>query len=279
MKKVALPKIPDYSTLSPVEVAAIRAEFRVRYGLIKKEHPEITIPAIAEDAPLENLYVEFSRFVRHIRIANSNKTKGIKLALIACHCVIEVVLTKGLKWRQAEGYARKEIARMNKYETLIIQLGARDIESAESTPWSLELQIIWMAGLNAAIFIGLKLLSTLVGIDISDGMLDGAFGILDESGVTAVMEKKAESKESGAAPSTAIPVVPSGGFDWSSIGSLAGPMMVKMINGMGAGPGDGGSNPMAMLGTFAKMFTGGAASPAAARPGGRPRPVYRPMKL
>ena len=102
--------VPDYSSMSEVEQAQHRANFRNRFGILRESWPSYHIPDYGEDVPLEQIHAQYDIYVRHLHI--SNDVDQYKVYLVIMWLLIELFCIKiGLNIR---GYTLAHIGSINK---------------------------------------------------------------------------------------------------------------------------------------------------------------------
>lgn len=154
-----VPQIPDYNSMTPIEQAQWREEFRVKFGLLRSAFRDFSIPAIDPQEPLEMVHARYERYIRHIHI--SGAADSYRNYLILMFLVIELLATQVLGL-PCNGYTMAQMRSMSKYEQLLIQLGEKWYVPGGSD-WPVEYRIIFLALFNALVFMGMKYLSQYVG--------------------------------------------------------------------------------------------------------------------
>lgn len=154
-KKVKKSKKPNYSEMTLVEQKKARKTFKNRFELLRDSWKNYNIPEIDEDTPLDEIHEQYEYYVKNIQIKeNSGK---YKVYMVLLWLGIEFVCAKlGLN---ISGYTMLQLKTMNKYERLLIKLGERNYKytSSEESTWPVEFDLIFMALVNAIIFIFIKL--------------------------------------------------------------------------------------------------------------------------
>lgn len=139
----------DYDSMSLEEQAVHRTDFRVKFGLLAGTFPNYQVPQNLDSLSLHEIEAMYERYVRHIYVCRSRDKYKIFL-IIGC-TAMEWFITKMLGLN-ASGYTMAQIRGLSNYDRLLIQLGERNYSTAESE-WSLEVQILFMMGANAVIFV------------------------------------------------------------------------------------------------------------------------------
>ncbi len=174
--------VPNYSLMSQEEQAQHRSVFRTRFGLLRNAWPNYYIPDISDDVPLEQIHAQYDIYVRHIHI--SSNVDQYKVYLVIMWLIIELFCIKiGLN---IGGYTMSQMKGMNKYERLLIVLGETNYRTAgpethvQST-WSPEIQILFMALVNAVTFILIKMLSDYIDERMATTIIEGLSSYLSGS--------------------------------------------------------------------------------------------------
>ena len=198
-----VPEIPDYSSMSTVEQAQWREEFRIKFGLLRSAFRDYSIPDIDPEEPLEVIHARYERYIRHIHI--SGAADSYRNYLILMFLIIELLATQVLGL-PCNGYTMAQMRSMSKYERLLIELGEKWYVPGGSD-WPVEYRIIFLALFNALVFMGIKWLAKYVGEGAAESLVNAVVGgvVNNDSGNT--------DKESGDIGDAG------GGFD---LGSLIG---------------------------------------------------------
>ena len=151
------PKIPNYSEMSIEEQAKHRSTFLARFSLLRDSWKSHNIPEIKDSMSLEEIHDIYDIYVKNIHVSQS-KDK-YKVYMVVMWLFIEYACIKmGLN---VSGYTMAQMKSMTKYERLLIELGEKNYQyspAGEANDWPVELNIVFMALANAAIFIVIKML-------------------------------------------------------------------------------------------------------------------------
>ena len=116
--------IPDYTSLTLKEQEEHRAQFRVKFSIIRNSFPEWNVPDISDNEPLEDIYVKYLMYLRKLNI--DHRVDQYKVYLVGMLTSIELVGTKvGLR---VHGYTKQQIESMNKYLPFLMELAEADYE-------------------------------------------------------------------------------------------------------------------------------------------------------
>ena len=233
---------PDYSAMSPPDIARYRADFRIKIGILRNVFPTYGIPEFGEDVDLDVIHTHYDRYVRQIHV--NNNVDSYKQYLIIFWLGLELFGVKvlGLDF---SGYAMNQHNIMTKYDQYLIELGEKSGGGMGSS-WPVEVRILMMAIFNALIFILIKYLSNWVGPGFSGVIQNVVNGLI--AGNTTIPPQQsaapATNTRSGG-NGTGIPDPPQpqqGGFDFGSLIANIVPMFTR---GMGNNNANGEQQPRA----------------------------------
>lgn len=164
-------KIPNYSGMSLQEQAHYRANFRTKFGILREAWPNFYIPDIPDTLSLEEIHTQYDVYIRNIHI--NKEVDQYKVYLVIVWLVIEFFCIKiGLN---IGGYTVVQMKSMNKYERLLMELGESNHKETAvevKSNWPVEIRIIFMALVNAVMFIIIKMLASFIGDDNANKVVD-----------------------------------------------------------------------------------------------------------
>ena len=151
-------KIPKYNDMSIEEQDRHRRNFSSRYNILRETWKTHDIPQIKDSMSLEEIHEEYEVYVKNIHVSQS--TDKYKVYMVIMWLFIEYgCIQIGLN---VSGYTMSQVKSMSKYERLLIELGEKNYKYAPmgdtNSDWPVELNILFMALANAAIFIIIKML-------------------------------------------------------------------------------------------------------------------------
>lgn len=143
-----------------VSDAKKRADYRVKFSILREAYPEMSIPDPRDDQGVDEIETMYKQYVKRIHIDTSVDQN--KLYLLILWMVIEVIAARyiGLPMK---GYTKYQFKYMNKYQMLLIELGERSYSSSLGEGWPVEIRLLGMAVFNAVLFVLVKFLSDKVG--------------------------------------------------------------------------------------------------------------------
>ena len=168
---------PDYSKLNLEQEVYMRTQFRAKFGILRTSYPEWNIQDPDERLTLDQIHDVYEYYIRQIMV--SKETGQYKVYLVIFFMFIEVIGVKLLKLNMS-GYTMSQLRIMNRYDTLLAELGEKWLVSSGSD-WPVEARLLMMATFNAVIFIAVRYLCSWMGVDglaetiqnFVDSMLNG----------------------------------------------------------------------------------------------------------
>lgn len=150
--------IPNYAEMPPEEQTRCRNTFRSRYNILRDTWKTHDIPEIKDLMSLEEIHEGYEIYIKNIHVSQS--TDKYKVYMVVMWLFIEYgCIQMGLN---VSGYTMSQMKSMSKYERLLIELGEKNYKYApmgdSHSDWPVELNILFMALANAAIFIVIKML-------------------------------------------------------------------------------------------------------------------------
>ena len=151
--------------MRPEVQAQYRADFRVKFGTLRRNWPNFHIPDPPESTSLEQIHAQYDIYIRHIHV--SNNIDMYKLCLVVVWLAIEGFCFKiGL---DISGYTVSQMNAMNKYEQLLIELGETNYKTASEgtgtqSQWPVEIRIVYASLVSAVGFIIIKMLASWVNM-------------------------------------------------------------------------------------------------------------------
>jgi hypothetical protein len=168
---------PDYSKLTLEQEIYMRTQFRAKFGILRSSYPEWNIQDPDERMTLDQIHDVYEYYIRQIMV--SKETGQYKVYLVIFFMFIEVIGVKLLKLNMS-GYTMSQLRIMNRYDTLLAELGEKWLVSSGSD-WPVEARLLMMATFNAVIFIAVRYLCSWMGVEglaetiqnFVDSMLNG----------------------------------------------------------------------------------------------------------
>lgn len=131
---------------------------------IKKMDPVATIPEFTELTDLNTLEREYANVVRNLHIDSNveNYKKWLTMGFIG----LEWVLSNWMKFEEIKGFSAAQMTSMNQYERILIEIGEKSYVPEEKR-LAPEIRLIGIIMMNAATFIGMKMLFKSTGMNMS----------------------------------------------------------------------------------------------------------------
>nr|QBK91593.1 MAG: uncharacterized protein LCPAC302_02130 [Pithovirus LCPAC302] len=222
-RRVKIPKpvqpaqstIPDYESMSQAEQASRHADFNVKFGILRKAYPQFNIPYFDDSVSLEIKHRHYERYVRQIHIDNS--VGNYKVYLIILFACIELFCVKILGLNLG-GYTFNQMALLNKYERLLIELGEKSYGSIGSS-WPVETRIVFMALFNAIIFLIIRLFSAYLGPGLGNIIHQIVNSFMNKEDPSDQIKKAQNMSLGEPGESDSVPDIPpkNNGFDFGSL--------------------------------------------------------------
>lgn len=152
---------PDYSRLTPEQQNYLKAQFKVKFSILRANYPQWGIIEIHDSFTLEQINELYTYYIRQIMV--SKETGNYKVYLVIFFMIIEVIGVKILKLNMS-GYTMSQLRRMNQYDSLLTELGEKWLVGGGSN-WPVEARLLVTAATNAVIFLGVKYLCGWMGIE------------------------------------------------------------------------------------------------------------------
>ena len=184
---------PDYSRLTSEQQNYLKAQFKVKFSILRANYPQWGIIEIHDSFTLEQINELYTYYIRQIMV--SKETGNYKVYLVIFFMIIEVIGVKILKLNMS-GYTMSQLRRMNQYDSLLSELGEKWLVGGGSN-WPVEARLLVTAATNAVIFLGVKYLCGWMGVD---GLADTIQNFFDS------MINGPENTANSIAPSSSAPI-------------------------------------------------------------------------
>jgi hypothetical protein len=163
---------PDYNRLSLEQQQYLKAEFKVKFSILRANYPQWQIVDIHDSFTLDQISDLYEYYVRQIMV--TKESGNYKVYLVVFFMVVEVIGVKILKLN-ISGYTMSQLKRMHQYDSLLIELGEKWLVDGGSN-WPVEARLLMTATFNAVIFLGVKYLCNWMGVE---GLSDTIQNFLD----------------------------------------------------------------------------------------------------
>lgn len=262
------PQRPNYSAMSLQQQQEVRIQFNTKFAILQQSFPGWTIVVPPATHTLDQVHDAYEGYVKQITISyNCNQWK---VYLVVMFLIMEIVCVKGLKIKAARGATMRQVKIMNRYDSLLVELGEKYYVQGPSN-WPVEARILLFGIFNMATFIGIKYLADWMGggevyADALQGAIDNMLGTgavlsgasnRDQFGIPIPpgAEAATAAAAAGGDPATAAQAGAGG------LGGLGG--LGSLINNLMGQAGTPGANVdlTSLLGNIGSMLGGGGAAP------------------
>lgn len=126
-----------------------------KFKILKRQYTNGFVPEVNEFMDLHDLEREYDSVTRQLRL--DDQVENYKKYLTMGFWGLEMVLKTFLKFYDIEGFANQQIIGMNQYEKILLEIGEKHSVSM-SSQWPPELRLAGMVFMNAAVFLGTRML-------------------------------------------------------------------------------------------------------------------------
>lgn len=110
--------VPDYESMSSTECAEHRAQFRVRFNILRDAYPHLDVPKDIDNIPLEQMHRQYEHFVRMIHVEQD--IEQYKVYLLILWLFLEFIFVK-LGFRLG-GYVKEQLKSIHKYQKYLCEI-------------------------------------------------------------------------------------------------------------------------------------------------------------
>ena len=163
------PYLPDIEKIGveTEEEEDLKRELLFKFDLLKKSYNRSDFPEFNMHSDYKTMSKTYQTTLK--RVSVENNVENYKTYLCGGFLVVEFVLGKFLHF-DMEGFAQQQIASMSSYDQLLIELGEKTYVPEESK-LPVEVRLLGMIVVNAAIFIVSKMIMKKTGTNIM-GMMN-----------------------------------------------------------------------------------------------------------
>ena len=140
-----------------------------KFKILKRQYTNGFVPEVNEYMDLHDLEREYDSVTRQLRL--DDQVENYKKYLTMGFWGLEMVLKTFLKFQDIDGFASQQIAGLNQYEKILLEIGEKHSVSM-SSQWPPELRLAGMVFMNAAVFLGTRMLFK----GGSSGIMSSLFG-------------------------------------------------------------------------------------------------------
>jgi hypothetical protein len=150
-------------TVDEHEEEDLKREIMFKIDILRKSYPHVHIQDYSIHSDLHSMKQDYEVNVRNLSLDDSvTKYKEyLLMGFMGC----EYLLARFLGF-DMDGFAAQQALSMNRYEKLLIELGAKSYVPGGDSKWPVEIRLLGLVIVNAAIFIATKMFANKTGADI-----------------------------------------------------------------------------------------------------------------
>lgn len=233
--------------LDPLRESKLRADYRVKFSILREAYPQMMIPEPADNQSVEEIEAMFKSYTKRIHIDCSVEQNQTWLYIL--WMVIELIGSKVLRL-PFKYYTQNQDKYMNKYRMLLIELGESSYGTGIGEGWPIEMRILFMAVFNAVLFVLVNMLCNKIAGGYSEKMTNQLTemisNFLTQNNGKDILKKAAEATaDNPPPPMTAPPTAPppAAANPLAGLGGLGGlasflPTIISMFTGSGGDSGE-----------------------------------------
>jgi hypothetical protein len=130
-----------------------RRDLMFRFDILRKSYKDASIPEISQFMDVEALDKIYQDTVR--RVALDSKVESYRRFLNMGFMGMELLFSNILKIDMT-GFAKQQMASMNSYEKILIELGEKSLLDKTKSQWPAEVRLLFTIVMNAVIFVMTK---------------------------------------------------------------------------------------------------------------------------
>jgi hypothetical protein len=130
-----------------------RRDLMFRFDILRKSYKEASIPEISQFMDVETLDKMYQDTVR--RVALDSKVESYRRFLNMGFMGMELLFSNILKIDMT-GFAKQQMASMNSYEKILIELGEKSLLDKTKSQFPAEVRLLFTIVMNAVIFVMTK---------------------------------------------------------------------------------------------------------------------------
>ena len=230
---------PEVSKEDKIQNARRKADYRVKFSILREAYPQMNIPEPGENESIEEIEAGYKEYVKKIHVESSVEQN--KVYLLILWIIIDVAGTRLLRLPFHGRYLKSQFKYMQKYQMLLIELGERSYVEDSVEGWSVELRLLAMAIFHGVIFALVTLLASRLGGGnaANDKMADELREIIDnfltQNKGADVLRRAEQATTDNPLPQSATQNASPPLGDLGSVISNLAPMFMNMFTGGGGG--------------------------------------------
>lgn len=155
---------PVPSTYNRLKEEEEKREILFKFDMLKKSYPTANVRQdFTIKSDLREIKTAYEMSVR--RLSMDSKVEKYKSYLMGAFMATEYVFGHFLGF-DMQGYTQQQILQMNSYEKLLIEIGEKSYVPESVSKFPVEVRLLFLVIMNAAIFIGSKMLMAKTGANL-----------------------------------------------------------------------------------------------------------------
>ena len=145
--------IKNLNYTNPEDDMKRKRELLFRFDILKKSYKDANLPEFTEFTDIKTMENVYEDTVRKVGL--DSKVEGYKKFLTMGFFGIEFLFTNLLKVDMT-GFAKQQLASMNTYDRILIELGEKAMLEKSKSQWPAEIRLMFTILMNAVIFLLMK---------------------------------------------------------------------------------------------------------------------------
>ena len=140
----------------------LKREYLFKFDLLKKSYKDAKIPEFTIHSDIKQIKQSYEDTVKNLKIGSS--VDWYRQYLIGGFMFVEYALGNWLGL-DMKGFTSQQLSSMSTYDRLLVELGEKSYVDEESQ-WPVELRLLGVIAMNAAFFVGNKMVIKKTGADV-----------------------------------------------------------------------------------------------------------------
>lgn len=228
-------QVPVHDHNARVQDAKKKADYRVKFSILREAYPQMNIPEPGEDESIDEIEAAYKEYVKRIHVESSVEQN--KVYLLILWLIIDVVGTRCFRLPFNGRYFRSQYKHMQKYTMLLIELGERSYVDGAMEGWPVEFRLLAMALFHGVIMALVYMLASKVGSanaandKMADQIQDAIDNILTQNKGADVLRRAEQANVDNPVPASASESASPPGGDWGAMLGNFMPMIMGMFGG------------------------------------------------
>lgn len=173
-KKLVKPSDYKYPQEEEDEVSQKRNEVFFHYEVLKRMHPNATIPEFTAYSDPEVMAQKYELLAKKLSLDSSVENWKRYMIIFVMGCEIGL----GKLNFDMEGFAQQQISSMNTYDQLLVEMAEKSYVPS-GNKWPVEVRLLMMLTMNVVLFIVTKMIFKRTGTNLL-GSINGLTGVTKE---------------------------------------------------------------------------------------------------